>query len=97
MSEITDQLWEDYQAFIARDLSDAVDLLLRRHLRVAATPGGQRGAARGLVHDSEGRKHLLHLAVGNKESEAAWTTFFRDMVRRGMRLPTTVTTDGAPG
>jgi putative transposase len=47
--------------------------------------------------DSEGRKHLLHLAVGNKESEAAWTSFFRDMVSRGLRLPTTVTTDGAPG
>jgi transposase-like protein len=39
----------------------------------------------------------LHLAVGNKESEAAWTEFFRNMVSRGMRLPTTVTTDGAPG
>ena len=47
--------------------------------------------------DSEGRKHLLHLAVGNKESEAAWTGFFRNLIERGMRLPTTVTTDGAPG
>ncbi len=41
--------------------------------------------------DSDGRKHLRHLAVGNKESEAAWTAFFRDMVSRGLRLPTTVT------
>jgi putative transposase len=47
--------------------------------------------------DTEGRKHLLHLAVGNKESEAAWTEFFRHMVARGLRLPTTVTTDGASG
>src|ERR1035438_4067950 len=47
--------------------------------------------------DSEGRKHLLHLAVGNKESEAAWNEFFRNMLSRGMRLPATVTTDGAPG
>jgi putative transposase len=47
--------------------------------------------------DSEGRKQLLHLAVGNKESEACWTEFFRHMVNRGLRMPTTVTTDGAPG
>jgi putative transposase len=47
--------------------------------------------------DSEGRKHLLHLAVGNKESEAAWTEFFRNMLGRGLRMPTSVTTDGAPG
>jgi hypothetical protein len=29
---------------------------------------------------SDGRKHLLHLAVGNMESEAAWTEFFRNMI-----------------
>jgi putative transposase len=47
--------------------------------------------------DSDGRKHLLHLAVGNKESEACWTEFLRHMVARGLRSPATVTTDGAPG
>ena len=46
---------------------------------------------------ADGRKHLLHLAVGNKESEACWTEFFRHMLGRGLRLPTTITTDGAPG
>jgi len=46
---------------------------------------------------ADGRKHLLHLAVGNKESEACWTEFFRNLLSRGMRLPTTVTSDGAPG
>jgi hypothetical protein len=47
--------------------------------------------------DSEGRKHLLHLAVGNKESEACWAEFCRHMVSRGLKEPTTVTSDGAPG
>jgi Transposase, Mutator family len=42
------------------------------------------------------RKHLLHLAVGNKESAACWTEFFRHLLSRGMRLPT-ITSDGAPG
>ncbi len=99
VSEITDQLWEDYQAFIARDLStieveylfcDAIFESLRRQ-------GAKEALLVAWCIDSEGRKHLLHLAVGNKESEAAWTSFFRNMIQRGMRLPTTVTTDGAPG
>src|SRR5262249_26063234 len=47
--------------------------------------------------DSDGRKHLLHLAVGNKESQTCWVEFFRHMVARGMRMPTSVTSDGAPG
>jgi putative transposase len=54
-----------------------------------------------LVHrrsdTSDGRKHLLHLAVGNKESQSCWTEFFRSMLGRGMRAPTTITSDGAPG
>ncbi len=35
--------------------------------------------------------------MGNKESEAAWTEFFRSLLARNMRLPTTITSDGAPG
>jgi len=48
-------------------------------------------------YPSDGRKHLLHLAVGNKESESCWTEFFRNLLDRGLRLPTTITSDGAPG
>lgn len=99
VSEITDRLWEDYQEFIARDLSeieveylfvDAVFESLRRH-------GAKEALLVAWTIASDGRKHLLHLAVGNKESEACWTEFFRGMLGRGLRLPTTVTSDGAPG
>jgi putative transposase len=99
VSEITDQLWEDYQAFIARDLSDiSVEYLFCDAIFESLRRQGAKEAL--LVAwciDSEGRKHLLHLAVGNKESEVAWTEFFRNMVGRGLRMPTSVTTDGAPG
>jgi transposase-like protein len=99
VSEITDRLWEDYQAFISRDLSDIsveylfVDAIfesLRRH-------GAKEALLVAWCIASDGRKHLLHLAVGNKESQSCWTEFFRNMLHRGMRLPTTVTSDGAPG
>jgi putative transposase len=99
VSEITDQLWEDYQVFIGRDLGeigveylfcDAIFESLRRQ-------GAKEALLVAWCIDSEGRKHLLHLAVGSKESEAAWTEFFRNMVGRNLRMPTSVTTDGAPG
>jgi len=99
VSEITDRLWQDYQEFISRDLSeidveylfvDAVFEALRRH-------GAKEALLVAWCIDSDGRKHLLHLGVGNKESEACWAEFFRSMLSRGLRLPTTVTSDGAPG
>jgi putative transposase len=99
VSEITDRLWEDYQAFITRDLSgvkveylfvDAVFESLRRH-------GAKEALLVGWAIAADGGKHLLHLAVGNKESEACWTEFFRSLLGRGLRMPTTVTSDGAPG
>lgn len=44
----------------------------------------------------DGRKVLLHMALGNKESLPAWRDFIRQMVKRGLPTPTVVTTDGAP-
>jgi len=99
VSEITDQLWEQYETFTSRDLSgvpveyllcDGIYESLRRH-------GAKEAVLVAWGVDTEGRKHLLHLAVGNKESEACWVEFFRHMVTRGLRMPTSVTSDGAPG
>ena len=99
VSEITDRLWEDYQEFCERDLSgveveylfvDAVYESLRRY-------GAKEGVLAAWCITTDGRKVLLHLAVGNKESEECWVGFLRDMLRRGLRVPTSVTSDGAPG
>jgi putative transposase len=99
VSEITDRLWEDYRAFCERDLLgieveylflDAVYESLRRY-------GAKEGVLAAWCITTEGRKVLLHLAVGNKESEACWMEFLRNMVSRGLRIPTSVTSDGAPG
>jgi transposase-like protein len=99
VSEITDRLWEDYQAFCSRDLSgievcylflDAVYESLRRY-------GAKEGILAAWCITTDGRKLLLHLADGNKESEDCWTEFLRNMTSRGLRVPTTITSDGAPG
>ena len=45
----------------------------------------------------EGRKVLLGLALGSRESYESWLAFGRDLIDRGMRAPLMVIADGAPG
>jgi len=45
----------------------------------------------------EGRKVLLGLQLGSRESYESWLAFGRDLVGRGMRAPALLVADGAPG
>jgi len=100
VSEVTEALWEEYEAFQQRDLSDIPVLYvfldglyepLRRH-------GVQREAVLcAWAITTQGHKVLLSLALGNKESYDAWLSFLRDLVSRGVPVPLTITSDGAPG
>lgn len=45
----------------------------------------------------EGRKVLLGLQLGSRESYDSWLSFGRDLVARGMNAPALVVADGAPG
>jgi putative transposase len=45
----------------------------------------------------EGRKVLLGLALGSRESYEAWLSFGHDLVARGLRSPALIVADGAPG
>ena len=40
---------------------------------------------------------MVHLALGSRESYDDCLHFIRDIVRRGLRVPVLITTDGAPG
>jgi putative transposase len=51
--------------------------------------------AYGMLWD--GRKVLLHLAVGDKESTACWEAFLEDMNRRGLNEPLLAVVDGNAG
>jgi len=98
-SAVCERLWEEYQAFARRDLSelDIVYLFVdgvaeRLHL---GQPREAVLAAWGI--DAKGGKHLLALLPGLKESTTACVEFLRDLGGRGMRDPVLVITDGAPG
>ena len=99
VSEITERLWSEYEAFAARDLSEFeitylfVDGIAERlHL---GQPREAVLAAWGILAD--GKKALLHLAPGSKEDTASCKEFLQDMRRRGLPDPLLVVSDGAPG
>jgi putative transposase len=45
----------------------------------------------------EGRKVLLGLQLGSRESYEDWLDFGRDLLARGLRPPALLVADGAPG
>jgi transposase-like protein len=99
VSEITERLWTEYEAFASRDLSEfeVVYLLVdgiaeRLHL---GQPREAVLAAWGSLAD--GKKTLLHLAPGTKEDTPSCREFFQDLRRRGLPDPLLVASDGAPG
>jgi transposase-like protein len=100
VSELTDTLWEEYEAFCQRDLSEleVIYLFVDGIYESLRRQGGPKEAllcAWGILAD--GRRVPLHLALGNRESYEGWLEFLRDMVGRGLQVPLTMTSDGAPG
>lgn len=99
-SELTDSLRQDYEAFARRDLSDFevvylfVDAVYEPMRRVGRTKEAIFSCWAIL---STGERVLIHMDVGVSESYVSWKSFLTDMVRRGLRTPVTITTDGAPG
>jgi len=99
VSEVTERLWAEYEAFASRDLSEfAVTYLFvdgiaeRLHL---GQPREAVLAAWGIL--SDGKKALLHLAPGTKEDTASCREFFQELRRRGLPDALLVASDGAPG
>jgi transposase-like protein len=99
VSEITERLWAEYEAFASRDLSEFEVVYLfvdgiaeRLHL---GQPREAVLAAWGILAD--GKKALLHLAPGTREDTASCKEFFQDLRRRGLPDPFLAVSDGAPG
>ena len=99
VSEMTDTLTQEYEAFRTRDLSgyevaylfmDAVYEPLRRW-------GSKLGVFCVWAICVDGRKVLLTLSTANSESYESCLEVLRDLVKRGLQTPVTITTDGAAG
>ena len=100
VSRVTETLWEEYDAFAQRDLS-GIEVVYLFADAVYESLRQQAGVREGLLVTwaicADGSKELVHLSLGNHERSQSWLEHFRDVVRRGLPIPLTVTTDGAPG
>jgi putative transposase len=100
VSRITRRLQKDFDTWKRRDLSelkvlylflDAIYLPLRQGIRE------KEGVlcAYGILEN--GKKVLLHLALGSRESYDSWLTFLHNMTARGLDEPLLVTSDKHKG
>jgi len=99
VSELTDSLAQEYDAFRSRDLSgyevaylflDAVYEPLRRW-------DSKTGVVGVWAMCEDGRKVLLSLSTAKSESYESGLEVRRDRLQRGLQTPVTITTGGAPG
>lgn len=99
VSEITEALWQEYEEFTTRDLSDVCPLyLFLDGIAERLRPGAKSEAILcAWAITWSGRKVLIQLAPGTKESTDCCRQFLEDLRRRGLGDPVLVVTDGAPG
>ncbi len=96
VSRIASELQADFDSWRKRDLSELklVYLFLDAiYLPLRQGTGEKEGilCAYGILEN--GKKVLLHLALGSRENYEAWLCFLRDMVDRGLRGPLLVVHD----
>jgi|WetSurSiteA1Bulk_404760.scaffolds.fasta_scaffold30599_1 putative transposase len=100
VSQMTETLWKEYEAFGQRDLG-GFEILYLFLDAVYESMRLYRGVKEGILVawgiTTEGQKVLLSLGLGNKESYENWLELLRDMVKRGLTVPVLITSDGAPG
>ena len=99
VSEITKELGARYQAFRARSLGEVELLVLFCDAIYLPTrpSGGKEGVLVAWGYDETGQRVLLDVVLGQRERFEDWLEMGRDLVRRGLRAPMLVVTDGAPG
>ena len=99
ITRLTETWKAEQRAFAARDLSGAdyvyvwadgihVNIRLEEHKLCLLVMIGVR---------ADGRKELIALADGYRESAESWADLLRDCARRGMRAPVLAAGDGALG
>ena len=99
ITKLTEQWQAEQRAFASRDLSASdyvyvwadgihVNIRLEEHKLCLLVMIGVR---------ADGRKELIALADGYRESTESWADLLRDCARRGMRAPVLAAGDGALG
>lgn len=100
ISQLTKRLWEEYNAFLEERLED-IEVVYIYCDAVYESMRIYKGPKEGILVVwavvSDGRKKLLTLELGNKESYGCWQDIFRRLKERGLNEPVLGVSDGAPG
>jgi len=98
-SRICRELRARYKTFCARSLADVE--LLTLYLDAIYLPTRPSGDKEGVLvawgYTTQGKRVLVAVRLGQRERHEDWLDLGRDLVRRGLRAPWLVVTDGAPG
>ena len=99
VSRICRELRDRYMAFCNRSLADVnVMALFLDATYLPTRPSGQKeGVVVAWGYTTEGKRVLLAVRLGQRESHEDWLDLGRDLTRRGLRAPWLVVSDGAPG
>jgi putative transposase len=99
VSRICSELKDRYRAFRERELSQVV--LVALFLDAIYLPVRPMGRKEGVLCawgiDKGGKRVLIDVCLGMRESEEDWIALGRGLVGRGLRRPLLVVSDGAPG
>lgn len=99
VSGVCRELRDRYRAFRARSLAEIrlLSLMLDAIYLPVRPDGPKEGVLVAWGFTTEGQRVLLDVALGQREREEDWLELGRGLVRRGLRSPLLVVTDGAPG
>jgi putative transposase len=99
VSRICRELRDRYRAFCTKSVAQVSVLAL--FLDAVYLPTRPSGAKEGVLvvwgYTTEGKRVLLAVRLGQRESHMDWLDLGRDLTRRGLRCPWLVVSDGAPG
>lgn len=99
VSGICRELRDRYRAFRARSLADVRLLaLMLDAIYLPVRPDGPReGVLVAWGFTLDGERVLLDVCLGQRERVEDWLDLGQSLIRRGLRSPLLVVTDGAPG
>ena len=99
VSRICRELRDRYTAFCNKSLADVnVIALFLDAIYLPTRPSGQKeGVLVAWGYTTEGKRVLVAVRLGQRESHEDWLDLGRDLTRRGLRSPWLVVSDGAPG
>jgi putative transposase len=98
-SRLCQELRERYRAFRERDLTgiELVTLFLDAIYLPVRPTGNKEGVLCAWGIDRDGKRVLVDVCLGQRESEEDWLELGRGLTKRGLRCPLLVVGDGAPG